>query len=121
MPSIPLTNGHGPQIGVLACAVAIPVPEVLSGVYLLTFEGTVVYVGQTSDLHARLMCHVKDSTKVFDGVRFIAIENSLKDRTEAELICKLQPKYNGRSTWKGKQYYPQSSRAAAAERRTWQT
>jgi excinuclease UvrABC nuclease subunit len=116
--SIPLTNGHGPQIGLLACAVDIPVPELLSGVYLLTDNEEVVYVGQTRDLMTRLMGHVKDG-KQFDGVRFIALEDSLKDRTEAELICRLQPKYNGRSTWMGKQYYPQSSRDAAAERRSW--
>jgi hypothetical protein len=119
MPSIPLTNGHDPHCPLLACAVDIPVPELLSGVYLLMQGDEVVYVGQTRDLMTRLMGHLKDG-KQFDGVRFIAVEASLKDRTEAELIFRFKPKYNGRSSWKGLQYYPQSSRDAAAERRTWQ-
>lgn len=78
------------------------------GVYLLLYKGEVVYVGQSTKLHARIGGHIGTKGKRprqmlspralptirFDQVLAMPCMLSDLDRIETELIKKYLPKYN---------------------------
>lgn len=63
-----------------------------SCVYFLCHKGEVVYVGQSVDLHSRIMAHQND--KLFDNVYYMRIHKDLMFEVEGALIAYLKPKYN---------------------------
>lgn len=74
-----------------------PVPKTgrCAGVYLLTNVFDLVYVGQSSDVVARLAQHRKEGQKQFDRVMYYPVE-TLEERLhlEAVLILYHKPRYN---------------------------
>ena len=67
-------------------------PRVGSGVYFLTREGEVVYVGSSIEISRRVGDHGLD--KVFDGVRYISLGRNQMHRVEMAFIRVLRPVYN---------------------------
>lgn len=63
------------------------------GIYFLLMEKEVVYVGQTTNLLARLHKHQRDG-KIFDAVSFIQCGESHLDNLEAMYIDAFLPEYN---------------------------
>lgn len=62
-------------------------------VYILKHEGSIVYVGKSTDVCARLNTHAKD--KDFDEVYIIEVSDKRsQDFCENSLIWKYKPKYN---------------------------
>jgi hypothetical protein len=62
------------------------------GIYILMKADSVIYVGKTSNLFARIAQHQAD--KDFDSVQFIRCDESLLDLYERELIATLNPSLN---------------------------
>ena len=78
-----------------------------SGVYILTYIGEIVYVGQTtSSVASRLACHVQEKT--FDKAFFLSVPRGRLNAVEGALIRQFQPKYNGKSS-NGKMICPSES------------
>jgi len=68
---------------------------VIHGLYLLLRKGKVVYVGQSKDVHQRIMIHAREGEKDFDEYQVISLPFSNLDRAEALLIVTLGfPQYN---------------------------
>jgi hypothetical protein len=66
------------------------------GIYILFFQGTIVYVGQTRHFNMRLGAH-DFAGKAFDRYVFFALPNATGDElnnTEADLIIKFEPEDN---------------------------
>jgi hypothetical protein len=70
----------------------IAVPAIPPCIYFLLSHGTVVYVGQTTSLCARIGQHRRD--KLFDRVVFLPTPEGELDQTEHRFIRLLKPKYN---------------------------
>ncbi len=66
----------------------------LSGVYILYLNSEVMYVGQSMNIYSRLATHMRNAPFEFDS--FVLEECGKEQRLakEAELIHKLQPKWN---------------------------
>lgn len=64
----------------------------LSGVYLLSSRGNIVYVGSSIDIPRRVSCH--RSTKKYDRVFWIPVRQESLLRYESVLIRFFQPDYN---------------------------
>lgn len=64
----------------------------MSGVYFLIKDGVVVYVGQSSNVEKRVLCHVD---KDFDRWRVIGCNDSKRLEYERRLIKYFKPKFNG--------------------------
>lgn len=69
------------------------VPETVSGIYLLIKEGRVVYVGQSVDIHRRVLAHKNE--KSFDSYQVIPAPEPLLDDLETLLVLAYNPPYNG--------------------------
>lgn len=70
---------------------------ITSGVYLLLFEGQVVYAGKARDVRARLIQHERDRDKGFkewDSAKFMLAPESQIMTLEAALIAQYQPPMN---------------------------
>lgn len=65
----------------------------LRGCYLLWKDGRVVYVGQSTNIMARVGFHLTNPLKSFDGFCYTLISGDLNE-AEAELIVKHQPTIN---------------------------
>jgi hypothetical protein len=61
-------------------------------VYFLVRDDVVVYVGQTVNLHVRVVAHRRD--KQFDRVLYLPTRREDLIQTEADFIARLQPEYN---------------------------
>lgn len=70
---------------------SIPTPET-SGIYFLIQNGSVVYVGQSNNVHRRISEHL--TSKCFDRVNVIECPASELDRVEALYIRRLKPILN---------------------------
>jgi predicted GIY-YIG superfamily endonuclease len=69
------------------------------GVYLFVLDGTIVYVGQTTDLSGRIRLH--DSSK-FDRILWIEItDREERLDTEKALIRALKPRFNSNASKRG--------------------
>ncbi len=67
--------------------------EDLPCIYFLCLADEVVYVGQSTNLCARLAQHGDD--KVFDRAFYLVVRREDLDRIEGEFIRALRPRYNG--------------------------
>jgi len=63
-----------------------------SGVYFLIKNGSIVYVGQSTDVHARIATHRRD--KEFDRVTIIWCPPDSLLKVEAKYIAKFRPVLN---------------------------
>jgi len=63
------------------------------GIYFLKQKDTVVYVGQSIDIKARVKQH-KKTDKIFDNYAHIECTKRLLDCTEMAYIAHHRPKYN---------------------------
>lgn len=82
-------------LGDLLSSFAINITDPLqatSGVYLLYQRGNLLYVGQSTNVYARIPHH-KD--KPYDKVLFLPCSVEVLDVVESALIAALRPKMNG--------------------------
>jgi hypothetical protein len=63
-----------------------------SAVYFLMSGQEIVYVGQTTNLYARIGSHRDD--KIWDRILFLIVPREELDATDRRWIAALQPKYN---------------------------
>lgn len=65
------------------------------GLYYLSIDGSIVYIGKTTNIDRRIKAHIAEDVKVFDGVSFYPIPNT-SDMGILELlyIDKYKPIYN---------------------------
>ena len=68
------------------------VKKATSGVYVLCHEGTIVYVGESSNIFMRIGQHIAEGRKLFDSFTFY--ETADRKRLESFLINTMRPKYN---------------------------
>lgn len=61
-------------------------------IYFLCRDERVVYVGQSENVHQRLVEHIR--TKVFDSVFYLRVSAHKMSKIESALISYLKPEYN---------------------------
>lgn len=66
-----------------------------SFVYFLMEEDICVYVGQTASLSDRINQHYRDSSKQFDRVLYMHVDDDARLTIELQWINSIKPKYNG--------------------------
>jgi len=83
-------------------------------IYFLTKGESVVYVGQSVSLMARLATHMKLG-KGFDGVFYVPVDKSQLLAEERKYIEQFKPELNNESfcTWKNRPKRPKSARTVA--------
>jgi len=64
-------------------------PKAVSGVYILSLSGRIVYIGESRNCAARVWSH---RDKDFDSYWFGAVDN--RKKIEADLISRFKPKLN---------------------------
>ncbi|EPL59898.1 hypothetical protein B382_23613 [Stutzerimonas stutzeri B1SMN1] len=65
------------------------------GIYFLIHKGSVVYVGQSENCHARIGDHTRgEYSKMFDSYHVIECHKSNLHKMEALFIAKLNPRLN---------------------------
>lgn len=72
------------------------IPDVM-GIYHLFYKGRLVYIGMSRNLRGRLLYHLKDPEKVFDGILFFNLEDRSLERVltiEANMIRHYIPPLN---------------------------
>ena len=72
------------------------IPE-SQGIYHLFYKGRLVYIGMTKNLRGRLLYHLKDPEKVFDGVLFFNMDDRPLENVltiEANMIRHFVPPLN---------------------------
>lgn len=67
----------------------------ISGIYFLCNDLEVLYVGQSTNIYARIGQHIADDKKEFDKAFFILVPSDRLNDIEGALIKYLQPIYNG--------------------------
>ena len=67
----------------------------ICGIYFLCRNGQVVYVGQSTDIHARSRGHIP--LKEFDAIFYIEVSEEKLDEVELYWINNLRPTYNGQA------------------------
>lgn len=67
---------------------------VLTGVYFLMWDGKIVYVGQTTNLHFRIGQHLTEGVKEFNRYAFLPLPPHMLDEIEDYYIDVCLPKYN---------------------------
>jgi hypothetical protein len=82
------------EISKIDCLFKLPKTLFNSGtcIYFLCREGKVVYVGQSENVHSRLVEHIK--TKHFDNVFYLRVPANKMNKVEHALISYLKPEYN---------------------------
>jgi excinuclease UvrABC nuclease subunit len=83
---------------------AVAVPAMTHcGVYFLMYEGHVVYVGQSINVHGRISNHMADtvSTKEFDAYAWVEVAAEDLGWVEAMYIAKFKPRYNRQNNRRG--------------------
>lgn len=65
------------------------------GVYFLVYYDEVVYVGQSTNVTARIATHRNDGSKIFDRAFLLPVPQSELLTVESAFIKALKPKYNG--------------------------
>lgn len=81
------------------CLAGLPVVEmqispVTPGIYFLSLDGDVVYVGKSNDPARRVREHIKQKLKEFDSVFVLSCEKGEMDALEQRYIKALTPEYN---------------------------
>ncbi len=70
------------------------VKENTSGVYFLKHRNKIVYVGQSINIRERVLTHISDRIKAFDGFTYIDCPKELLIETEIAYIYKHDPVFN---------------------------
>lgn len=65
-----------------------------SGIYFLIYHKSVVYIGQSKDVHTRIKSHKYEKKKVFDELRIIKCAENRLTHYEHRLINYFKPLYN---------------------------
>lgn len=68
--------------------------EIKPAVYFLIHNEEIVYVGQSTNPHSRVVAHAKDGEKVFDEYTLIYCDSSELNTLEAQYIAHFTPRYN---------------------------
>lgn len=68
--------------------------NIICGIYMLFFEGQIVYIGQSINIFSRVSRHTQEGKKRFDKFSFFKCERQFLDGIESELIHRYSPKYN---------------------------
>lgn len=66
--------------------------DIITGVYFLKKDNKVVYVGQSVDIHRRIIEHKR--VKEFDSYDFVECDKNLLDSTENSFIMHYNPILN---------------------------
>jgi hypothetical protein len=74
-----------------------PIQSVDPGVYFLIDGATIVYVGQSTNVWARIRQHQSDQEKIFDRVTVMKVCRSHLLKTERHYIELFKPKYNSKA------------------------
>lgn len=69
-------------------------PSLFVGIYFLCLKSEVVYVGQSTNIVARIFSHMRDAVKEYDSVYFLRVPASQLDEVENRFIRTLKPAYN---------------------------
>jgi len=85
-------NGQPVPLG-LSNLASLPAPGT-TGIYFLHYAGEVVYVGQGTNIRARIGTHIAEGLKVFDAVSFIPCPRGDLLSRESAFIRRLVPRYN---------------------------
>jgi len=64
------------------------------GVYLLKFNGVVVYVGKSNNIPTRILSHTSEQIKLFNDFSFIECSVNTLDSTEVAYIRMYDPVFN---------------------------
>jgi len=67
-------------------------PSQFSGIYFLFNGDQLIYIGQTKSALRRMSSH--QSSKGFDSIVFVSIDNNLLDDVERALVCGFKPPLN---------------------------
>lgn len=81
-------------------AKAVPRKSAVCGIYFLLQGNCIVYVGQSINLHSRVVDHICSKKKVFDRFLMVEYPKKLLNRMEARYIAHFHPKYNVTKAWK---------------------
>lgn len=93
---IVLPDGFAPLAADAIVAIAKPLHEA-SGVYFLIHAGAIVYVGQSLNVHARVLDHV--GRVEFDAYAVIPCPADRMGAIESVYIAELRPKHNRRISY----------------------
>lgn len=66
----------------------------ICGVYFLTHNREIVYIGMSTNIRNRIKQHIKQGEKIFDGFSFIECGKRELYWRESKYINKFKPKYN---------------------------
>lgn len=69
----------------------------ISGIYILFFEGQIVYIGHSGNVKVRVATHIEEGTKRFDRVTIVPMSRELRFKQEREWISLFRPLYNRES------------------------
>ena len=83
------------------------------GIYFLISDGVVIYVGQSCDVHSRIVAHMRE--KAFDRVAFISCNPRHLNLLESLYIHLLQPPMNQGAPMSLKSLLDHASAQADAE------
>lgn len=68
--------------------------KVVIGVYLLYYDDTVVYVGQSINCYVRIKTHWREGQKIFNSYEIYECEDFELDYIEQKFIYRYRPEYN---------------------------
>jgi GIY-YIG catalytic domain len=83
-----------PLVALLSTDELLALPSAWAGIYFLIFEGAIQYVGQSSDVHARIKDHVRGKRIKFDRAVWIECDVTDFDYLEAAYIKQCKPPLN---------------------------
>ena len=85
-----------PALKILPSVLRLPLCGVTAGIYFLTDNDDVVYIGQSDCVLRRVVRHIEEREKVFDVTRVFWMPCRMDNlaRLEAQLIRRLRPRYN---------------------------
>jgi hypothetical protein len=90
--------GDRKAVGTFSALGRFSVPPKGCYVYFLIWQGHIVYIGQTTNLLARIGSH-QNSKKRFSDVWFIRVRKSEREAIEKALIGRVSPSQN--KAWNG--------------------
>jgi hypothetical protein len=83
-----------PLAALLSIDELLALPSAWIGIYFLIFEGSIQYIGQSSDVHARIKEHTRAKRVKFDRAVWIECDVADLDYLEASYIKQCRPPLN---------------------------
>lgn len=68
--------------------------KTVRGIYFLTFNCEIVYIGQSVNVLARIGCHISEGSKKFNNVYFLPVPKGDLTELERKYIHEIKPVYN---------------------------